>query len=182
MSQIKRNKKLSRSKFDYLPKEIFNFFLLTFSLLFTLSILSHDPSDPNFFKTGLGDTINNYIGIIGSYISHITFMIFGKTSYFLAAFLIFFSLSKYQILFSLRGLSLINIFLISIFFLSLSTVLEFYQTSSGGYIGHLIFNYSSTYIGLFGTFIASLLTLSYSYFHYFDISLNHQPLAQNLLF
>ena len=173
MSQIKRNKKLSRSKFDYLPKEIFNFFLLTFSLLFTLSILSHDPSDPNFFKTGLGGTINNYIGIIGSYVSHITFMIFGKSSYLLAAFLIFFSLSKYQILFSLRNLSLNNIFLITVFFLSLSTVLEFYDTSSGGYIGHLIFNYSSSYIGLLGTFVASLLILTYSYFHYFDISLNN---------
>ena len=173
MSQIKRNKKLSRSKFDYLPKEIFNFFLLTFSLLFTLSILSHDPSDPNFFKTGLGGTINNYIGIIGSYVSHITFMIFGKSSYLLAAFLIFFSLSKYQILFSLKNLSLNNIFLITVFFLSLSTVLEFYDTSSGGYIGHLIFNYSSSYIGLLGTFVASLLILTYSYFHYFDISLNN---------
>ena len=173
MSQIKRNKKLSRSKFDYLPKEIFNFFLLTFSLLFTLSILSHDPSDPNFFKTGLGGTINNYIGIIGSYVSHITFMIFGKSSYLLAAFLIFFSLSKYQILFSLRNLSLTSIFLITVFFLSLSTVLEFYDASSGGYIGHLIFNYSSSYIGLFGTFVASLLILSYSYFHYFGISVNN---------
>ena len=100
-------------------------------------------------------------------------MIFGKSSYLLAAFLIFFSLSKYQILFSLRNLSLTSIFLITVFFLSLSTVLEFYDASSGGYIGHLIFNYSSSYIGLFGTFVASLLILSYSYFHYFGISVNN---------
>ena len=72
--------------------------------------LSHDPSDPNFFKTGLGSTINNYIGILGSYISHVTFMIFGETSYLLSAFLILMSLSKYQIFFSYSKIT-VSIFL-----------------------------------------------------------------------
>ena len=172
MSQIKRNKKLSKSKFDYLPKEIFNFFLLTFSLLFTLSIISHDPSDPNFFQTGLGSTINNYIGIIGSYISHMTFMILGKTSYLLAAFLIFYSLSKYRIFIPARRAAIINLLLLIIFFSSLSTVLEYIAPSSGGYIGHIIFNHSSSYIGSYGVIVASLLTLLYSYVYYFDISVS----------
>ena len=172
MSQIKRNKKLSKSKFDYLPKEIFNFFLLTFSLLFTLSIISHDPSDPNFFQTGLGSTINNYIGIIGSYISHMTFMILGKTSYLLAAFLIFYSLSKYRIFIPVRRAAITNFLLLIIFFSSLSTVLEYIAPSSGGYIGHIIFNYSSSYIGSYGVLVASLLTLLYSYVYYFDISVS----------
>ncbi len=172
MSQIKRNKKLSKSKFDYLPKEIFNFFLLTFSLLFTLSIISHDPSDPNFFQTGLGSTINNYIGIIGSYISHMTFMILGKTSYLLAAFLIFYSLSKYRIFIPARKAAITSFLLLIIFFSSLSTVLEYIAPSSGGYIGHIIFNYSSSYIGSYGVIVASLLTLLYSYVYYFDISVS----------
>ena len=172
MSQIKRNKKLSKSKFDYLPKEIFNFFLLTFSLLFTLSIISYDPSDPNFFQTGLGSTINNYIGIIGSYISHMTFMILGKTSYLLAAFLIFYSLSKYRIFIPSRRAAITNFLLLIIFFSSLSTVLEYIAPSSGGYIGHIIFNYSSSYIGSYGVIVASLLTLLYSYVYYFDISVS----------
>ena len=172
MSQIKRNKKLSKSKFDYLPKEIFNFFLLTFSLLFTLSIISHDPSDPNFFQTGLGSTINNYIGIIGSYISHMTFMILGKTSYLLAAFLIFYSLSKYRIFVPARSAAITNFLLLIIFFSSLSTVLEYIAPSSGGYIGHIIFNHSSSYIGSYGVIVASLLTLLYSYVYYFDISVS----------
>ena len=172
MAQIKRNKKLSKSKFDYLPKEIFNFFLLTFSLLFTLSIISHDPSDPNFFQTGLGSTINNYIGIIGSYISHMTFMILGKTSYLLAAFLIFYSLSKYRIFIPARRAAITNFLLLIIFFSSLSTVLEYIAPSSGGYVGHIIFNYSSSYIGSYGVIVASLLTLLYSYVYYFDISVS----------
>ena len=172
MSQIKRNKKLSKSKFDYLPKEIFNFFLLTFSLLFTLSIISYDPSDPNFFQTGLGSTINNYIGIIGSYISHMTFMTLGKTSYLLAAFLIFYSLSKYRTFIPARRAAVTNFFLLIIFFSSLSTVLEYITSSSGGYIGHIIFNYSSSYIGSYGVLVAAILTLLYSYVYYFDISVS----------
>ena len=98
MAQINRNKKLAKTRFAYLPKEIFNFFLLTFALLFSLSIISYDPSDPNFFKTGLGNSINNYVGVIGSYGSHMTFMIFGGTSYVLALFLLFLSLSKYRLI------------------------------------------------------------------------------------
>ena len=163
MSQIKRNKKLSKSKFDYLPKEIFNFFLLTFSLLFTLSIISHDPSDPNFFQTGLGSTVNNYIGILGSHISHMTFMILGKTSFLLAAFLIFYSLSKYRIFIPARKAAITNFLLLIIFFSSLSTVLEYISPSSGGYIGHIIFNHSSSYIGSYGVIVASLLTVSYTH-------------------
>ena len=95
MAQIKRNKKFTKTKLNYLPKEIFNFFFLTFTLLFTLSIISHDPYDTNFFKTGLGDTINNYIGIFGSYVSHITFMLFGKTTYFISVLLIYLVLERY---------------------------------------------------------------------------------------
>ncbi len=172
MSQINRNKKLTKSKFDYLPKEILNFFLLTFSLLFTLSIISHDPSDPNFFKTGLGSTINNYIGILGSYISHVTFMIFGETSYLLSAFLILMSLSKYQIFFSYRKITVSRFFLISVFFLSVSTIFEFVSSSAGGYLGHILFNYSSNYIGSYGTLIAAILAFLFTYVYYFDISVN----------
>ena len=179
MSQIKRNKKLSKSKFDYLPKEIFNFFLLTFSLLFTLSIISYDPTDPNFFKTGLGNTINNYIGIIGSYISHMTFMIFGKTSYFLATFFIFYSLTKYRIFIPTDKSAITNLSLIVIFFLSVSTILEYIASSTGGYIGHIIFNYSSSYIGDYGVLVASLLALVYSYVYYFDVSVS--SLSRNIV-
>ena len=172
MAQISRNKKLSKTKFNYLPKEIFNFFFLTFALLFSLSIISYDPSDPNFFKTGLGDTINNYIGIIGSYVSHMTFMIFGNVSYLIASFIIYLSLSKYRIIPPSNAVTITRILLPVFFFLSFCTILENISSSSGGYIGHVIFNYSSNYIGTFGALIASVLITIYSLVYYFDISLN----------
>ena len=171
MAQISRNKKLSKTKFNYLPKEIFNFFFLTFALLFSLSIISYDPSDPNFFKTGLGDTINNYIGIIGSYVSHMTFMIFGNVSYLIASFIIYLSLSKYRIISPSNAVTIARVLLPIFFFLSFCTILENISSSSGGYIGHVIFNYSSNYIGTFGALIASVLITIYSLVYYLDISL-----------
>ena len=101
-----------------------------------------------------------------------TFMILGKTSYLLAAFLIFYSLSKYRIFIPARKAAITNFLLLIIFFSSLSTVLEYIASSSGGYIGHIIFNYSSNYIGSYGVLVASLLTLLYSYVYYFDISVS----------
>ena len=101
-----------------------------------------------------------------------TFMILGKTSYLLAAFLIFYSLSKYRIFIPARKAAITNFLLLIIFFSSLSTVLEYIAPSSGGYIGHIIFNYSSSYIGSYGVIVASLLTLLYSYVYYFDISVS----------
>ncbi len=171
MAQIKRNKKFTKTKLNYLPKEIFNFFFLTFTLLFTLSIISHDPSDPNFFKTGLGDTINNYIGIFGSYVSHITFMLFGKTTYFITVLLIYLVLERYGLVPS-RGtiFSYKNSLLVLLILISLSIISDFILTGTGGYLGHISLHHLSNYIGAYGSVTASLVTLLYSLVYYFDIS------------
>ncbi|MDC0985286.1 DNA translocase FtsK 4TM domain-containing protein [Gammaproteobacteria bacterium] len=174
MAQIRRNKKFTQSKISYLPKEIYNFFFLAFTLLFALSIISHDPSDPNFFKTGLGDTINNYIGIFGSYISHITFMIFGKTSYFITALLIYLAFQKYRILITNEThVSFKNTALVIILLTSMSTVSEYILSSTGGYLGHIIFYHLSNYIGAYGALLASVMSFVYSFIFYFDISVSN---------
>ena len=174
MAQIRRNKKFTQSKLSYLPKEIYNFFFLAFTLLFALSIISHDPSDPNFFKTGLGDTINNYIGIFGSYISHITFMIFGKTSYFITALLIYLAFQKYRVLITNEtSVSFKNIALVIILLTSMSTVSEYILSSTGGYLGHIIFYHLSNYIGAYGALLASVMSFVYSFIFYFDISVSN---------
>ena len=156
---------------NYLPKEIFNFFFLTFTLLFTLSVISHDPSDPNFFKTGLGDTINNYIGIFGSYVSHMTFMIFGNTTYFITVLLIYLVLERYGLVPS-RGtiFSYKNSLLVLLILISLSILSDFILSGTGGYLGHISLHHLSNYIGVYGSVTASLVTLLYSLVYYFDIS------------
>jgi len=171
LAQIKRNKKFTKTKLNYLPKEIFNFFFLIFTLLFMLSVISHDPSDPNFFKTGLGDTINNYIGIFGSYVSHITFMLFGKTTYFITVLLIYLVLERYGLVPS-RGttFSYKNSLLVLLILISLSIISDFILSGTGGYLGHISLHHLSNYIGAYGSVIASLVTLLYSLVYYFDIS------------
>jgi len=171
LAQIKRNKKFTKTKLNYLPKEIFNFFFLTFTLLFTLSVISHDPSDPNFFKTGLGDTINNYIGIFGSYVSHMTFMIFGNTTYFITVLLIYLVLERYGLVPS-RGtiFSYKNSLLVLLILISLSILSDFILSGTGGYLGHISLHHLSNYIGAYGSVTASLVTLLYSLVYYFDIS------------
>ena len=171
MAQIKRNKKFTKTKLNYLPKEIFNFFFLTFTLLFTLSVISHDPSDPNFFKTGLGNTINNYIGIFGSYVSHMTFMIFGNTTYFITVLLIYLVLERYGLVPS-RGtiFSYKNSLLVLLILISLSILSDFILSGTGGYLGHISLHHLSNYIGAYGSVTASLVTLLYSLVYYFDIS------------
>jgi S-DNA-T family DNA segregation ATPase FtsK/SpoIIIE len=171
LAQIKRNKKFTKTKLNYLPKEIFNFFFLIFTLLFTLSVISHDPSDPNFFKTGLGDTINNYIGIFGSYVSHMTFMIFGKTTYFITVLLIYLVLERYGLVPS-RGtiFSYKNSLLVLLILISLSILSDFILSGTGGYLGHISLHHLSNYIGAYGSVTASLVTLLYSLVYYFDIS------------
>ena len=172
MAQIKRNKKFTKTKLNYLPKEIYNFFFLIFTLLFTLSIFSHDPSDPNFFKTGLGSTINNYIGISGSYVSHMTFMILGMTSYFLTILLMYLALEKYKNTHAnSKTISLKNLLLILIMLLSISMIFDSHTLGSGGHLGNVSFYYLSSYIGIYGSLLASIMFLVYSFVYYFDISI-----------
>ena len=99
-------------------------------------------------------------------------MILGKTSYILAAFLIFYSLSKYRIFITARKAAITNFLLLIIFFSSLSTVLEYIASSSGGYIGHIILIILQIILVHTVFLVASLLTLLYSYVYYFDISVS----------
>ena len=100
-----------------------------------------------------------------------TFMIFGNVSYLIALFIIYLSLSKYRIISPSNAVTIARILLPVFFFLSFCTILENISSSSGGYLGHVIFNHSSNYIGAFGALIASVLIIIYSLVYYLDISL-----------
>ncbi len=63
MAQVKKNKKLTASRFSLLKKEVTSLFYVVLTLLFLLSIYSHDPNDPSFLNSGLASSVNNYIGI-----------------------------------------------------------------------------------------------------------------------
>ena len=89
MAQVRRNKKLTNSRFANLKKETIGFLYIVISILFLLSIYSHDPNDPSFLNSGLASTVNNYIGIFGAYISFIFFSLFGQVSFILPLILLY---------------------------------------------------------------------------------------------
>ena len=60
---------MATGKLSNFKKETLSFFYTVFTLLFLISIFTHDPDDPSFFNSGLSDSVNNYIGIVGAYIS-----------------------------------------------------------------------------------------------------------------
>ena len=79
MAQAKRHRKfINNNKLNPIKRELIGFLMLVVSLLLFVSIYSHDSSDPNFFSSGIASTVNNYIGVVGAYISHFFFQIFGS--------------------------------------------------------------------------------------------------------
>ena len=96
MAQVGKNKKLVLNKFSSTKKEILGFFYIVLSVLFLLSIYSHDPNDPNFLNSGLASTVNNYIGVVGSYTSFLFFKLFGIFAYLLPILFIFTVIRYYK--------------------------------------------------------------------------------------
>ena len=79
---------MATGKLSNFKKETLSFFYTVFTLLFLISIFTHDPDDPSFFNSGLSDSVNNYIGIVGAYISFLFFYLFGKVSFLIPIILI----------------------------------------------------------------------------------------------
>ncbi len=57
--------------------------IITFSLIFLLSLLSFSPEDPSFNTVSTNDYIKNWMGNFGSHISDISLQLIGISSFFL---------------------------------------------------------------------------------------------------
>jgi S-DNA-T family DNA segregation ATPase FtsK/SpoIIIE len=55
----------------------------------------------------------------------------------------------------------------------MSTVSEYILSSTGGYLGYIIFYHLSNYIGAYGALLASVMSFVYSFIFYFDISVSN---------
>ena len=189
MAQVRKNKKLTTSRFSSFKREIGNLFYIVVALLFLLSIYSHDPNDPNFLNSGLTSSVNNYIGIFGAYTSFVFIEVFGYIAFILP--IIFF----YMIYRSLKdtdaehssqkfmriGFLVITILTACIIFTFSGYYLfkiDFEDIKVGGDIGYILFSKLSTYIGTSGTIVVSVLLFIYSLLSYLNISI--QILAKNI--
>ena len=182
MAQVKKNKKLTASRFSLLKKEISSFFYVVLTLLFLLSIYSHDPSDPSFLNSGLASSVNNYIGIFGAYISFICFMLFGNIALVLPFLAIFVVIKNMRNTIDHKTSDkFMNTGLLTIIVLSSCVIMDFIGRDNeydrgidfllGGQIGSILFDRFSTYIGVSGTVVVSFLLLFYSSMAYLHISI-----------
>ena len=180
MAQVKKNKKLTTSRFALLKKEVTSLFYVVLTLLFLLSIYSHDPNDPSFLNSGLASSVNNYIGVFGAYISFICFMLFGNIALILPFLAMFIIIKNFKTNSEQKSSDkFMNAGLLIILILSSCIIMEFANSSHetnglnkvlfGGQIGSLFFDKFSTYIGVSGTIVVSFLLLLYSSLTYFQI-------------
>ena len=180
MAQVRRNKKLANNKFPEFKRETINFLGLLFSVLFLLSIYSHDPNDPSFLNSGLASHVNNYIGIVGAYVSFFVFQFFGQVSYLLPILFIYLLIKRHKSQenqTTIRKLVNNSILLLSLLALCGLVTIAYPLTSPdslfsdvyGGYIGLIISQYLSSYISYTGSAIVLTLIFFFTAVNYFNI-------------
>ena len=182
MAQVRKNKKLTNSRFSSFKRELSNLFYIVIALLFLLSMYSHDPNDPNFLNSGITSTVNNYIGIFGAYTSYVFIEIFGYIAFILPIiffYMIYRSLAKIDNDHSSQKVLRLGFLLISILAACvIFTFLGFFifeadidEIKAGGDIGYILFSQISTYIGVSGTIVVSIMLFIYSLLSYLSISI-----------
>ena len=181
MAQARRNKKFTTNKLTSIKKEILSFFLLVLSLLFLISIYSHDPGDPNFFNSGIASTVNNYIGIVGAYVSFFFFEIFGLFAYLFPVFLLLVIVKSFKEHAAPQNITY-RVSVLFYFLLITATsciILNFFESDGfadnngyllGGFIGLYLDNNIGVFIGKTGLLLASIALLGFSSSKYFKIS------------
>ena len=188
MAQVRKNKKLSTNRFTSFKREIGVLFYIVIALLFLLSIYSHDPNDPNFLNSGLSSSVNNYIGIFGAYTSFVFIEIFGYFAFILPIIffhMIYRSFKSHDIESSQKmmrlGFLLITILTACIIFTFSSYYIfqiDLDGIQGGGEIGYILFSELSTYIGISGTIVVSIILFIYSLLSYLNISI--KVLSKNI--
>ena len=188
MAQVRKNKKLSTNRFTSFKREIGALFYIVIALLFLLSIYSHDPNDPNFLNSGLSSSVNNYIGIFGAYTSFVFIEIFGYFAFILPIIffhMIYRSFKSHDIESSQKmmrlGFLLITILTACIIFTFSSYYIfqiDLDGIQGGGEIGYILFSELSTYIGISGTIVVSIILFIYSLLSYLNISI--KVLSKNI--
>ncbi len=148
--------------------------LFAAGLLIILGLMSYSAKDPCFSVSGTGGQTQNFIGIIGAYLSDVLLHLFGITSYLLPLFLfgfgVFLALGKEAIHPHLKKIGgLILFFSVAAFFGLQGETLRFLgeDIPSGGMLGGLIshlllsgFSATGAYIITLTAIVISLMLLT----------------------
>ena len=163
---------------------IFSFVLLAFSLYFFVSLVTFNPNDVSLSTSSSQvNSIENYGGLFGAYLSDFLFSIIGVSAYLLIALMvhevlnILFFHERFAHHKTLRIISsFILIFCSCLLFEYFITGEAYPQLSAGGVLGLLGLDFLSSYLGIFGALIfvvifalASLsFALAFSWMNVFD--------------
>ena len=154
--------------------EMVGLLLFAAGLLIILGLLSYSAKDPCFSVSGTGSQTQNFIGIIGAYLSDVLLHLFGITSYLLPLFLfgfgVFLALGMEAIHPHLKKIGgLILFFSVAAFFGLQGETLRFLgeDIPSGGMLGGLIshlllsgFSATGAYIITLTAVVVSLMLLT----------------------
>ena len=140
---------------------IFSFVLLAFSLYFFVSLVTFNPNDVSLSTSSSQvNSIENYGGLFGAYLSDFLFSIIGASAYLLIALMvhevlnILFFHERFAHHKTLRIISsFILIFCSCLLFEYFLSGEAYPQLSAGGVLGFLGLDFLSSYLGVFGALI-----------------------------
>ncbi|MCX5850707.1 MAG: DNA translocase FtsK 4TM domain-containing protein [Deltaproteobacteria bacterium] len=90
MAEIKKETTDNRLK-----REILGVVFTAVAVFLILALASYESSDPSFTNFRTGHEVQNYVGVVGSYLSDSLLQVFGFSSYLFPFFLIFFAVELF---------------------------------------------------------------------------------------
>jgi S-DNA-T family DNA segregation ATPase FtsK/SpoIIIE len=142
-------------------------FLIGLTLLVGLSVVSYSPSDLGFYTSHPRGNLRNLVGIVGAYLSHILFFLFGWSSYLIPPILIMAIMaiiySKFIQNFWIKILSSLILLIMCSTLFSLTSISQpVSQFSRGGLSGFLLSGFLMTYFAKLGSYliVTTLIILS----------------------
>ncbi len=151
-------------------------FLLLIGIIFLISLWTYNPSDQKQFEAVSSDNFSNSIGLIGAYLSFISYWLLGITAW-LILIPCFWIPIKYlfsertektgfklkKIIFFLIGFALTSFSLSTLISIHLNPYNNFYPESSSGFIGLSIKNFLIPYLATIGSTIVTIFLFLVSF-------------------
>ena len=158
-------------------------FLLLLGIIFLISLWTYNPSDQKEFEAVSSDNFSNSIGLIGAYLSFISYWLLGITAW-LILIPCFWIPIKYlfsertektgfklkKIIFFLIGFALTSFSLSTLISIHLNPYNNFYPESSSGFIGLSIKNFLIPYLATIGSTIVTTFLFLVSFTLTVDLS------------
>ncbi|MGC9323840.1 MAG: DNA translocase FtsK 4TM domain-containing protein [Desulfomonilia bacterium] len=154
-----------KEKPSTLPARFIGLVMAFIALFLTLALVSFSPSDPSFSRSSQADSIHNWMGIVGSYISDGMFIVLGITAFVIPVFLAEYAYRYFRQKKQVSWTNLLSTFIILFVFLGLLAIflqeITVFSTSikAGGIIGTIIGNALCTYLNAWGSLVLLLMLL-----------------------